>query len=141
MPPLIALDAIPQVATQFQNEDHAEEARLLDVATVAVAAVLAKAGPRDAAVAALDELARHTREHFAREDAAMRRTGFPPFQVHQAEHQRVLNELRAMENAFVAGGDVAALHHYLTMDVPQWFLAHIQSMDAVTANWIVAHGG
>jgi|APLak6261675434_1056106.scaffolds.fasta_scaffold00817_4 hemerythrin len=131
--PTIDLDAIPQVATAFQNADHREEAHLLNLAIDALS------GDRATADAALDALARHTREHFAREDDAMQRTGFPPYPVHHGEHTRVLAELDAKLAAWRATGDTDALRTYLSRDVTAWFVAHIQSMDFVTARWLAQH--
>lgn len=123
---------LPQVATAFQNDDHRVEIQLLN------AAIDALDGERGQLTSALHALAEHTREHFAREDEAMERTGFPPYPVHHGEHQRVLEELSERVAAFTQSGDLAALRHYLEEEVASWFLAHLRSMDAVTANWIAS---
>jgi hemerythrin len=91
--------------------------------------------------ALLQRLATHTREHFARDYQAMQRTGFPPYPMHHAEHERVLVELCAVVARYQADGDAVALRQYLGHDVPTWFLAHIQTMDFVTARWVSTHEG
>ena len=126
--------SVPQVAMAFQNEDHAHEAQLLNIAVEALGA-----GDRSAATSALNELVQHTREHFAREDEAMRRTQFPPAEVHASEHVRVLDELQLYVDAFRSSGDAAPMLAYLTGPVLEWFADHIQSMDYVTARWLASH--
>jgi hemerythrin len=131
--PHIDLTTIPQVATAFQNDDHRVEAELLN------SCIDALDTEDDALPTLLGQLALHTREHFAREDQAMQRTGFPPFAVHHQEHQRVLAELAAVVQRFGADHDRAALRLYLARDVAAWFVSHIQTMDFITARWVSAH--
>jgi len=138
---IVDLDQIPQVPLPFMNEDHREEARLLNEAAVAVR------GHRDGRVSVemvlhrLDALFEHSREHFGREEDAMRRVGFPPYPMHKAEHDRVLEEMEAEETHFRETGDTGRLWTYLAEAVPAWFVAHIQSMDQVTGGFIAARGG
>jgi hemerythrin len=78
------------------------------------------------------ELAAHTREHFAREEAIMDETGFFAADMHQSEHRRVLGEVDAMA-AKLAAGEVASVRAWVATDLPAWFLQHRGTMDAVTA--------
>jgi hemerythrin len=133
----IDLESIPQVATAFQNDDHREEAHLLNLAIDG----LTSNAPKEELHHRFDALARHTREHFAREDAAMERTGFPALAMHEGEHERVLIELDEKLDAWREGGEPAVLLTYLRNDVPTWFVAHIRTMDTVTAQWLASHGG
>ena len=138
--PLVDLDAIPQVPLDFINHDHREEARLLNDLADALEALRAGRAGSEPARAAFEVLYRHTEEHFGREDEAMRRSGFPPYQVHHGEHVRVLAELAAEGRAFGEGGDVARLHAYVTQAVPAWFVNHILTMDTMTARFISMRG-
>jgi hemerythrin-like metal-binding protein len=139
--PVIDVDSILEVATDFQNEDHRLEAELLNCAVDALAALAAHEGSEEDADACLDALVRHMGQHFQREDDAMRRTSFPPFPVHQAEHQRELDEVSERVNQFRRTRDAAALHHYLANDAVQWFTMHLQTMDFITARWLAASEG
>lgn len=136
--PVIDVDGLLQLATTFQNEDHREEAELLNRAVDALGALAEGQGSAEDADACLTALLHQTTAHFEREDEAMRRTGFPPFPVHEAEHRRVLGELSRRVEAFRATRDAAALRDYLTRDTVSWFRAHLQSMDFVTAKWLAA---
>jgi hemerythrin len=139
--PLIDPEAIPQVALEFINQDHREEALRLDEVVEAVGALRAgRTGP-EPVVARLEALFDHTRDHFAREDQVMREYGFPPYPVHHGEHERVLEELAAEGRHFGETADADRLHAYLTVTVPAWLMDHIQTMDRITAQFVVSRGG
>jgi len=138
--PLVALDGIPQVAVAFMNDDHREEGRRLNDLAEAVKGHRVGKVPVEAVLHRLEALFEHTQEHFAREDEAMRAAAFPPFSVHKAEHDRVLEEMEAEETHFRETGDTARLWKYVSEAVPAWFVAHIQSMDSVTAAFLAARG-
>ncbi len=136
--PLVDLDAIPQVPLDFVNADHREEGRLLNEVADAVAALSAGTGDAAAVFRTLDALRDHTAAHFGREDDAMRRTLFPAFPVHHAEHVRVLAELDDEIRRFRETGDVARLTAWVLGDVPAWFVNHIETMDLVTARFVAS---
>jgi len=138
--PLVDLDAIPQVPLDFINQDHREEARLLNALADALEELRAGRGGAEPVMACFEALFQHTREHFGREDDAMRRSGFPPFPVHHGEHERVLAELAAEGGHFGETGDAARLHAYVTKAVPAWFQNHIQTMDLMTARYVASKG-
>jgi hemerythrin len=133
---LVDLDAIPQVALPFINADHREEGRLLNELFEAVEGHRHGKVQVETVLHRLDALLTHTQEHFGREEAAMQEARFPPFPVHKAEHDRVLEEMEAEEVHFRETGDTARLRSYVRDAIPAWFVSHIQSMDAVTAGFI-----
>ena len=138
---LVDLDAIPQVALPFINDDHREEGRLLNELADAVKGHRTGAVPVETVLHRLEALFAHTQEHFAREEAAMREVGFPPYPVHKGEHDRVLEEMESEETHFRETGDTARLWSYVSEAVPTWFVGHIQSMDAITAQFVVVRRG
>jgi len=137
---LVDLDRIPQVALPFINQDHRVEGDLLNRLHEALVAHRA-GGPAAPVLQAFEMLLAHTREHFGREEEAMRRAAFPPYPVHKEEHDRVLEEMEEEGRAFGEKGDAARLGRYVAEAVPAWFVAHIQSMDAVTAQFVAMRGG
>ena len=139
--PHVALDAIPQVALPFMNDDHREEARLLNEAIDAAPAPREGKKPVEAVLHAFEALLQHTQEHFGREEEAMRQVGFPPYPMHKGEHDRVIDEMEAEETHFRETGDTGRLLAYLSEAVPAWFVSHIQSMDAVTAQAVTLRRG
>jgi len=134
------IDALPQVAVGFMNEDHREEARLLNAVTAALTALRDGRGGRAEVTRAWRALEQHTRAHFAREERAMAQTDFPPFEVHRAEHELVLSAMEAELSAFEEVGEVARLARYVEIAMPAWFLRHIETMDFVTARFLAARG-
>ena len=138
--PLVDPAQVPRVALAFQNDDHDHETFLLNVLADAIERHRA-GGPRDEILPRLDALLEHTEAHFAREDEAMRRTGFPAYSVHHGEHERVLGEMQAEARAYREEGDAERLWAYVSEAVPGWFVHHIRSMDAVTGQYVVAQGG
>jgi len=139
--PIVDLDAIPQVALDFIDADHREEARLLNELGEAISAHRAGRSGPEPVLASFEALYVHTREHFAREEEAMLRSGFPPLAIHRAEHERVLIELAEEGQAFDEGGDAARLATYVGRSVPTWFENHILTMDLITARYVSTRGG
>lgn len=137
---LVDLAAIPQVPLQFMNDDHAEEARLLNALAEALGALREGKGSKAEVLDRWQALERHTREHFAREDEAMRKAAFHAYPTHAGEHERVLAEMASEAGAFAAGGDAERLWLYVSQAVPAWFVRHIQTMDHVTARFVAMAG-
>jgi hemerythrin len=137
--PLVDINAIPQVALAFQNEDHATEGRLLNDVADAIERCHGGVDGQESVLAPLDALIEHTREHFERENRVMEEQRFPAYAVHSAEHGRVLAEMEREALAFREQGDMDRLWRYVSADVPTWFVQHIQTMDAVTAQFVTMH--
>jgi hemerythrin len=137
--PVVAMPFdIPVLPVAFMNDDHALAASQLDT----MQSALALYGSDRAPLAnACREFLQHSREHFAREEAMMQETGFPPFAIHKSEHDRVLAWLEALTQAIEAGSDTSAVSAAVMHDIPDWFVRHIRSMDNATAAWAAAHPG
>ncbi len=126
----------PQVAVEFMNRDHAEFAglreRLLDALSGDV---------HNATIdGLLAELVDHTARHFADEEQMMVEAGFPPYEVHKAEHDHVLAEMQARGSRWSQDTDVDALRRWIEKDVGDWFIGHVGSMDLVTAAFVERKG-
>lgn len=131
---------LPHLPVSFMNEDHVEEARLLNAAGDALARFQAGAASRADVTAALEALYLHTRAHFSREEAAMMAASFPAYSFHQAEHVRTLGELDEAERRFREAGGAEELAAYLAT-VPGWLAQHIETMDSATARYMAEWGG
>jgi hemerythrin len=136
--PIVELDSIPQVSLPFMNEDHREEARLLNAVGEAILAFRGGQGSAAVVLERFVALHAHTRAHFVREEAAMQRTGFAPYPVHKAEHDHILVEMTEEGRRFRDGSNVERLWAYVSQAVPAWFIGHIESMDHVTARFVAA---
>jgi hemerythrin len=137
----IDLEHLPQLPVPFMNADHAAEARLVNDVEAALDAQGRGEGTLAAVIERLSLLAVHTREHFTREETAMREARFPAYPVHKAEHDRVLAEMDAQARAFRESGDGARLARYLAQVLPAWFVNHIRTMDSVTAGYLARQRG
>lgn len=136
---LIDPERLPRLAVPFINQDHAQEARLINAAAERLDELRAGKAGRDQVNAALDALYVHTREHFGREESAMTEASFPAYSMHQAEHVRILGELGEAQRRFQESGNGDELTAYLA-SFPTWFEQHIVSMDAVTARYVAEWG-
>ena len=133
------IDALPQVAVGFMNEDHREEARLLNAVTAALSALCEgrRAGGGDAG------LARAGAPH----PGALRAGGAR----HGPDRLPALRGApgRARARALRHGGGAERLRggrrggrlaRYVEIAMPAWFLRHIETMDFVTARFLAARG-
>ena len=128
---------IPELPVPVMNEDHQREVGLVNDLEEALAAHAAGGDATfDAVMAKLAHLAVHTREHFLREEAAMREARFPAYPVHKAEHDRVLAEMDREARLFREKGDAERLSRYLFEVLPTWFRGHVRTMDVVTAQFL-----
>jgi hemerythrin len=127
---------LPTLPVAFMNADHAQEVQLLNELDAALTAHARGEGTMDAVLEKLALLAVHTREHFLREEAAMREARFHATLIHKMEHDRVLSEMDREARTFRVEGDVARLSRYLFETLPAWFVLHIRTMDTVTAHAI-----
>lgn len=124
----------PQVALEFMNRDHAEFAALLQKILIS----LPPAGTDENVDALLQTLLDHTRRHFAEEEQEMQACGFPPYPMHQGEHERVLGAMAAKVAEWQSDRDSEALKAWLSGPVSDWFVNHVSTMDTMTARYIAA---
>jgi hemerythrin len=131
---------LPDLPVPFMNVDHLRETTLVNDLEDALAAHARGAGDVAAVLARLSLLAVHTRDHFLREESMMREARFPAYPAHKAEHDRVLAEMDREARAFREAGDAARLSRYVVSTLPEWFRAHVPTMDVVTARYVAAEG-
>jgi hemerythrin len=127
---LIAWNDGLKLGLGFQDADHEESVRLMNAMQTCSDAELP---------ARFAQHLEHLREHLARENELMERIGFFAIEVHMGEHERVLAEQDVIL-AKLKSGDLAAVRQYVQEDLPAWFLGHLQSMDAMTAQFALQRG-
>jgi len=125
---------VPKLGVEFMDRDHADFVALVDEVRELLQS------PSEDRVEALDHAVRsilkHSEEHFAREEEAMVAVGFPPYPVHKAEHERVLNRLRQILEQWQTSRDGALLTEFVEGELLDWFDQHLKTMDRVTAAFI-----
>ena len=121
-----------KVALDFMNRDHAKFVSLCEK----LIATLHDAPNPSAIDLLLDQLAEHTRHHFAEEEHQMQATQFPAYHMHKGEHDRVLSALQEHIKLWRQDRDAARLRGIVEHTLNGWFVNHVNSMDFVTANFI-----
>ncbi|HRK24953.1 MAG TPA: hemerythrin family protein [Beijerinckiaceae bacterium] len=119
LPPSIPL------GVTLMDDDHA---RIEDA--LAQAARVADAGLHAALQRCRAELA----GHFAREEALMEAAGLPVLGCHVAQHRRLIDDVDAMLKDAAATPE--RLRLYIARDLPNLVLAHIASIDQLSARFL-----
>lgn len=116
----------------FMDVDHREA-----IGQINAIAKASRAGSPDL-IRHLAVFTEHCEAHFAREEAAMLDAGFPAYDCHKGEHERVLGNLRAWLVGLetMPEGDREATFEG---GLKAWLLGHLATMDTVTAHYIRAH--
>lgn len=133
--PYVDPKKVADLPLPFMSDDHAEEFRLLERLGEALGSDGAPPS-FDAVLERLALLAVHTREHFLREEGAMRAARFSGYLAHKAEHDRLLSEMDEEARRFREHGDAAALRRYLFDVIPGWYLHHTNTMDLAAARFV-----
>ena len=123
---------LPQVALDFMNTVHCEE---LLITQRLYEALKVEQGDEQIDTL-LQAWVEHTVAHFAREERLMLAHGFPPYPVHQGEHELALETLRKVQSDWLSGRNRAELEQYIKYDWSRWLFNHISTMDMVTANFL-----
>ncbi len=134
--PVYEIDDIPRLALGLMNNVHHEEVLMVNRLGELIEAGLAGENNAEAISAKADAWLQHTREHFERENTLMREHGFPAYSVHSDEHRRVLAQLEAVCDEWKEQRDLERLSHYVRELWPRWFQQHVETMDAMTAQFL-----
>lgn len=130
---MITQEQLPLVAMPSMNDTHLEELILINRLSDAL-----DARDAEAVTAIAEALVAHTVEHFGGEEVMMREQQFPPYPMHKGEHDRALSEMRAQVASWHSRHDFDSLAYYVNVTLPQWIMVHIQTMDTVTASFLVS---
>ena len=134
--PVVDPSNIPQVALESMNETHREEVELINQLGYLLAQGETRNADEPAITHKLGEWVDHTRDHFERENGLMLKYGFPAYPVHSGEHQTVLGQIEALQQRWLEHKEVAPLAAFIFEEWPRWFSMHVNSMDAVTAQFV-----
>ncbi|GIU01513.1 bacteriohemerythrin [Sulfurovum sp. TSL6] len=133
--PLLTIDQVHHVAVDEMQHTHEEEISMLNEID-ALATIYENDKTKHATLEAkLEAYIQHVKEHFANEERLMRLYAFPPYQMHKAEHDRVLHELNHFTIRWKQHGELDAIIAYLRQSV-DWIINHIHTMDNMTAMFI-----
>lgn len=122
------------------NQTHHEEVEIVNALMEIITARLSGNQNESEISQFLAKWLEHTQAHFARENELMQETGFPAFQVHSEEHEIALNRMQTVIDAWQQNKDIELLKDYVFTLWPNWFRAHVSSMDKVTAEFALMNG-
>lgn len=129
MSPIEWTDAF-KLGLGFQDTDHEEAVALMNTLQTCSDADLPQV---------FAQYVGHITAHLSRENELMDRIGFFAKDMHKGEHQRVLAETADIQ-AKLEAGDLKAVRAYVTTDLPNWFVDHLNSMDMMTAQFALQKG-
>ncbi|HIP21106.1 MAG TPA: hemerythrin [Sulfurimonas sp.] len=130
---MITQEQLPMVAMPSMNDTHLEDIILINQLSAAAASKNVAATK-----IFLEELVEHTIAHFSGEEAMMQEHNFPPYPIHKAQHDRVLQEIKNVTKIFCEGeGDFSLVTAYVDGSLTPWLIDHIQTLDTVTAMFLV----
>lgn len=141
---ILSEESMPQVEVDFMNATHSEEVKLVKQLGEAISSYQELDGEGTEQVLQItqlvDEWFEHTTAHFERENELMLEVGFPVYTIHYAEHEKALNNMDTVVKHWKQYQDIDELAYYVFELWPEWFEAHVNSMDNVTACFAVANG-
>ncbi len=133
---LISHDDIPQVSQDFMNNTHAEEVDLINTLFDEILRYEKGESNTKTVDALYQKWVQHTIDHFTTEEVEMIEAQFPAYPMHKEAHDLALKQMDDVFKAWEQSRDIKVLKHYLIEAVPQWLMAHISTMDAMTAQYI-----
>ena len=128
---MITQEQLPMVAMPSMNDTHLEDILLINRLSSAI-----ECQDVSETSALFEELVTHTIGHFSGEEEMMREKMFPPYPVHKGEHDRALNELKAIAAEFDTTHDFQFAQAYVDKTLVPWLINHIETLDTVTAMFL-----
>jgi len=139
--PLLDPNIIPTVSVASMNQTHREEIDLINRLGTQLAEGMRGTLDAEGISNTLNDWVEHTRRHFEGENQLMQQYGFPAWDMHEKEHERVLALLEEHQRQWLEKRRVEALADFVFEVWPSWFNHHLNTMDWVTAHFITGQGG
>ena len=133
---LISQEDIPQVSQDFMNNTHSEEVTLINALFEEILAYEKDKKDTNTVDTMYQAWIDHTIEHFTTEEVEMIEADFPAFPMHKEAHDVALKQMHEVFDAWKKSREIKILKMYFIEAVPAWLIAHISTMDAMTANYI-----
>jgi len=138
--PYLNPETIPLVSINFMNQTHQEEVVMVNTLIQEINDRLSGKQNDSEISQQLNEWLEHTKAHFSRENELMQETGFPAFPVHSEEHEMALSGMQKVVDTWLQNKDIKLLKDYVFSQWPNWFMAHVSSMDKITAEFALMNG-
>jgi hemerythrin len=86
----------------------------------------------------LDRLVKYTHDHFAAEEALLKRTKFPKLDAHLGKHKDLTTQVQAFVGRYQRGE--LSLNMDLLLFLRDWLTTHIQKEDRKYGPWLNQNG-
>ena len=87
---------------------------------------------------ALAELVGYTKTHFSYEEGLMEENGYPDFDAHKAQHEKMITEVGTVLTEYEEDHDKAMRH---ALDYLQgWLINHINGTDKQYSSFLIGKG-
>jgi len=128
------------VDLNFMNQTHLEEVEMVNVLMKKITDQLSGQQNNSEISQLLAQWLQHTQVHFARENELMQETRFPAFSVHSEEHEIALYRMTTVIDAWELNKDIELVKDFVFTLWPNWFKAHVSTMDKMTAEFALNSG-
>ena len=122
--------------TGIDGVDHEHEELIAQINQVYE---LIDSGDRQQVIDGLDEIYGSIAAHFALEERSMRTRGYDQYPEHQADHERLLDEIRDITDAYEAGDRLD--DERLARQLADWFQLHFKTHDSRLHRMVGGHHG
>lgn len=141
---ILDTETILRVDLDFMNQTHFEEIEMVELLGKLVVAYQQSETRTEKNIVEINEALNawleHTRAHFERENELMIDINFPAYPIHSREHTTVLDDMQSVVTSWERTKDIDDLAEYVFSSWPEWFDAHVGSMDLMTAKFAVMQG-
>jgi hemerythrin len=128
---MIDKNELPLVSIETINEIHFEEADIINTLYELIDKEETKAITRQ-----IQLLVEHMQKHFSFEEELMKDKSYPMYTIHQADHNKVLNETRYILMDWRNAKDIERLKEYFQEELIAWLDQHIKAMDIPMAEFM-----
>ncbi len=128
---MIDKNKLPLVSNDAINKIHLEEVDILNTLSI-----LIDKQDRAAITKQIQLLLEHMQKHFSFEEGLMKDKSYPMFSIHQADHNKVLNETRYILMDWRNMKDIDRLKEYFQDELIAWLDQHIKAMDIPMAEFL-----
>ncbi|MEA2099271.1 MAG: hemerythrin family protein [Campylobacterota bacterium] len=129
---MINRNDLPLVSLHSMNTTHFDEIAIINLLLVQIDTKV----NYETLSLTLEKLIEHIYQHFSSEEKLMKDTQYPSFNMHKADHDKVLNQARYAEMEWRNKKDVNLLNEYIREEFIPWLDQHIKAMDTPMADFI-----
>ena len=132
---MIKQNNLPLVSLKSMNEVHFQELNIINI----LLEQLEHKVSYELLSESLEKLLDHMQEHFSSEERLMQDSLYPSFNMHKADHDKVLNQTRYAQMQWRNKKDEDELREDLEDEIVPWLDQHIKAMDTPMSDYILEH--